>query len=64
MSKYRRLDFSKLQFAETPVSYEDAVKNAAPFVISEDMPNRKQELRITKAEKDYEKHCIRLEIVS
>ena len=64
MSKYRRLDFRKLQFAETPVSYEDAIKNIAPFVISEDMMNHKQELGITKAEKDYEKHCIRLEIVS
>lgn len=63
MSKYRRLDFSKLQFAETPISYEDAVKNAAPFIISEDILNHKQELRITKAEKDYKKHCIRLEIM-
>lgn len=61
MSKYRRLDFSKLQFAETPVSYEDAVKNIMPFEISEKMLNHKQELQITKAEKDYEKHCIRLE---
>lgn len=62
MSKYRRLDFSKLQFAETPVSYEDAIKNIMPFEISEKMLNCKQELKITKAEKDYEKHCIRLEI--
>ena len=62
MSKYHRLDFSKLQFAETPVSYEDAVKNVTPFVISDEMLNHKQELQITKAEKDYEKHCIRLEI--
>ncbi|WP_455533017.1 hypothetical protein [Roseburia inulinivorans] len=64
MNKYRRLDFSKLQFAETPVSYEDAVKNAAPFEIPEEMLNNKQELQITNAEKNYEKHCVRLEIVS
>lgn len=62
MSKYHRLDFSKLQFAETPVSYEDAVKNVAPFEIPEEMLNNKQELRITKTEKGYEKHYIRLEI--
>lgn len=62
MSKYRRLDFSKLQFAETPVSYKDAVKNVNPLVISEDILNHKQELQITNAEKDYKKHCIRLEI--
>ena len=62
MSKYRRLDFSKLQFAETPVSYEDAVKNATPFEVPKDVLNHKQELQVTKAEKDYKKHCIRLEI--
>lgn len=62
MSGYRRLDFRKLQFAETPVSYEDAVKNAAPFEIPKDVLNHKRELQVTKAEKDYEKHCIRLEI--
>ena len=62
MSECRRLDFRKLQFAETPVSYEDAIKNIMPFEISEKMLNCKQELQVTKAEKDYEKHCIRLEI--
>lgn len=62
MSGYRRLDFRKLQFAETPVSYEDAIKNIMTFEISEKMLNRKQELQVTKAEKDYKKRCIRLEI--
>ena len=62
MSKYHRLDFSKLQFAETPVPFEDAIKNITPFEIPEEMLNHKQELQITNAEKNYEKRCIRLEI--
>ena len=51
MSKYRSLDFSKLQFAETPVQFQDAIENATPFEISEGMLNHKQKLRITNAEK-------------
>lgn len=43
MSEYRRLDFDKLHFAETPVSYEKAVKDAVPFEVSEAVVSRKRE---------------------
>lgn len=62
MSEYRRLDFDKLHFAETPVSYEKAVKDAVPFEVSEDVVSHRKELKITKAEKDYEKRCVKVGI--
>ena len=52
MSGYRRLDFDKLHFAETPVSYEEAVKDVVPFDVSKGVMSRKRELKITRAEKD------------
>lgn len=62
MSEYRKLDLSKLNFAKTPVSFEDAVKDVTPFEIPEDVLNGKKELKITKTEKDYERRCVKLEI--
>ena len=56
MSKYRRLDFSKLHFAKTPVSYEEAIKNATPCTITGN------QIQITKVEKDYTKRTIKLKI--
>lgn len=56
MSKYRRLDFSKLHFAKTPVPYEEAVKDATPYTITG------TQIQITEAEKDYEKKAIRIKI--
>ena len=46
MSEYHRLDFDKLYFAETPVSYGDAVKDAVPFDVSKGVMSRKRELKI------------------
>lgn len=43
MSEYRRLDFDKLHFAETPVSYEEAVKETVPFDVPEAVVSRKRE---------------------
>lgn len=63
MSEYRRLDLSKLHFAQTPISYEEAVKNATPFEITEEALNSKRGIQITKAEKDYERKCVKLEIL-
>ena len=62
MNGYRRLDFDKLHFAETPVSYEEAVKDVVPFDVSKGVMNRKRELKIIKAEKDYEKRCVKVGI--
>ena len=56
MSKYRRLDFNKLHFAETPVSYEEAVKDATPCTITGN------QIQITEVGKDYIKRTIKLKI--
>lgn len=56
MSKYRRLDFSKLHFAKTPVSYKEAIKNATPCTITGN------QIQITEVEKDYTKRTIKLKI--
>lgn len=56
MSKYRRLDFSKLHFAKTPVSYEEAAKDTTPCTITG------TKIQITEAKKDYKKKAIRLRI--
>lgn len=63
MSEYRRLDLSKLHFVQTPISYEEAVKNATPFEITEEALNNKRGIQVTKAEKDYERKCVKLEIL-
>ena len=34
MSEYRRLDFSKLNFSDEVITYDEALKNATPFEIS------------------------------
>ncbi len=43
MSGYRRLDFDKLHFVETPISYEKAVKDVVPFEVPDDVVSRKRE---------------------
>lgn len=56
MSEYHRLDFSKLHFAKTPISYKEAVKDATPCTIT------RTQIQITEAEKDYKKKAIRIKI--
>ena len=56
MSKYRRLDFSKLHFAKTPIPYKEAVKDATPCTITGN------QIQITEVEKDYTKRTIKLKI--
>ena len=56
MSKYRRLDFSKLHFAKTPIPYKEAIKNATPCTITGN------QIQITEIEKDYIKRTIKLKI--
>lgn len=56
MGKYRRLDLNKLHFAKTPVSYEEAVKDATPCAITG------TQIQITEAEKDYKKKAIKIKI--
>lgn len=56
MSEYRRLDFSKLHFAKTPIPYKKAVKDATPCTITGN------QIQITEVEKDYIKRTIKLKI--
>ena len=62
MSEYRRLDFSKLNFSDDIISHEEALENATPLKLSEDIISGQRKINITKAEKDYEKKCVKLEI--
>lgn len=52
---YRRLDLNKLSFANKTISMSEALKNIAPTT-SDSI------IKITKAEKDYESKCVKLEI--
>lgn len=62
MSEYRRLDFSKLNFSNNIISTEEALKDVTPIQWPEDVLNGVKKINITKAEKDYENKCVRLEI--
>ena len=52
---YRRLDFSKINFAEDTISMTEALKDVTPI-------NIPSKFEITKAEKDYDNKCVKLEI--
>lgn len=56
MSEYRKLNLNKLHFAKTPISYEEAIKNATSCTITGN------QIQITEAEKDYKKKAIRIKI--
>ena len=60
--EYRRLDFSKLKFSEKTISTEEALKDITPIQWSEDVLSGKKKVTITKAEKDFENKCVKLEI--
>ena len=52
---YRKLDFSKINFAEDTISMTEALKDVTPI-------NIPSKFEITKAEKDYDNKCVKLEI--
>ena len=56
MIKYLKLNLNKLHFTKTPVSYEEAIKNATPCTITGN------QIQITEIEKDYIKRTIKLKI--
>lgn len=60
--EYRRLDLSKLRFSENIISTEEALKDIAPIQWSEEILSGRKKIEITKAEKDYENKCVKLEI--
>lgn len=62
MSEYRRLDFSKLNFSDEVITYDEVLKNATPLELSNDVIFSRKKIKVTKAEKDYDKKCVKLEI--
>lgn len=49
-------------YGSSTVSYGEAVKDAVPFEVPDDVVSHRKELKITKAEKDYEKRCVKVGI--
>lgn len=62
MCEYRKLNFSKLNFSDEIVSYEDALKNVTPLQISKEVILGKRKIQVTNAEKDCDNKCVKLEI--
>ncbi len=62
MGEYRRLNFSKLNFSDDIISYDDALENVTPFEFSTNVILGQKKVKTTKAEKDYENRCVKLEI--
>lgn len=62
MSGYRKLNFSKLNFSDDTVSYEEALKNVTPLNISNEVILGKRKLQVTNAKKDCGNKCVKLEI--
>lgn len=62
MGEYRRLNFSKLSFSDDTISYDEVLKNTTPFEFSTDVISGQKKIKTTKAEKDYENRCVKLEI--
>lgn len=60
MSEYRRLDFSKLVFSDTVISYEEALEKVTPLKVSNEIISDDKKIKITKAEKDYKGKCVKL----
>lgn len=61
--EYRRLDFSKLKHRMgNIISTEEALKDVTPIQWPEEVLTGKKKVIITKAEKDNENKCVKLEI--
>lgn len=62
MSEYRRLNFNKLNFSDETISYDEVLENATPFEFPTNVIFGQKKIKATKAEKDYENRCVKLEI--
>lgn len=62
MKERHKLDFSKLVFSDVVISYDEALKDVTPLKLPENVVSGKESMNITKAEKDYENKCVKLEI--
>ena len=59
---YRMLDFSKLNFSDKKMTYDEALNDIDSMAFWEDILSKRSKVKITKAEKDYEKKRVKLEI--
>ena len=59
MAEYRKLNFNKIKFSEETISYEDAVSKN-PLVFADSVMSQQQQVKFTKAEKDYDNKCVKL----
>lgn len=62
MSEYRRLDLNSLNFSDDIISYEEALENVTPLKFANEIIFGERKLNITKAEKDSDNRCVKLEI--
>ena len=62
MSEYRRLDLNQLNFSADTISYEKALENVSPLKFSNEIIFGQKKVKVSKAEKDYENKCVKLEI--
>jgi hypothetical protein len=60
--EYKKLDMSKLIFADGFISTEEALKDVTPIEWSDDVLSGKKKVTVTAAEKDYENKCVKLEM--
>lgn len=62
MSKYKRLDFSSLNYTDEFLSYDEVTATKEPFYFSDEDFDDNGILKIKNAEKEYAKKCVKLEI--
>lgn len=56
-----KIDFTKLNYHDTPLSMEAAIKDVKPLDLPEDIINGKKKIKRTSA-KTNKNHCVKLEI--
>lgn len=61
MGNYRRLDLSKISFAGIKTT-DEVLKDVDPIEFPENVLNRTKKISITKAERDVNNKCVKLEI--
>ncbi len=62
MSAYKKIDFSKLHFAQDSLPIEEALKDVKPLTLKESNLDVDGTLKVNKVEKDYKNKCVKLVI--
>ena len=63
-SMAKKLDFSKFNFAEEPMSMADSLKGIAPLALESDVLEGKKKITVVSASKEKNSTCVKLEISS